>query len=709
MKITETRAEPQPDSTAEVPPTRWRLSVPAGRAELLATMREFGVSPMLAQVLHGRGLGRSHLFPARQLTPNPAIQEAARRIVQAIRHDKKIRVHGDYDADGVSAAALLVLGLREQGADVHGFIPHRLREGYGIHPAKVPEHADACDLLITVDCGVSNAAEVRALLAAGVEVIVTDHHAPPPTFPDCLVVHPHQTPHYDPALHNLTGAGVAYHLLWAVHTELELEEPLTYAPLATLGTIADVAPLLGENRALVLAGLSLFPETQLPGLRALLDSQVLKSVGARDVSHVLAPRINAAGRLGEADLALELLTTASPRRAEELAIYLETRNNERRILQDQMFEQALLLADPADPAIVVTHEDWHAGIMGIVAAKLLERFHKPVYIVAQGKGSVRSTPGISAVGGLVQATAHLERYGGHPAAAGFALRDGHYEALRNSLHDYARQFPRPVPELRLEAPLPAWAAAAPLWQELEGLQPFGEGFADPLWHLSGELELARMVGRSSSTLQFSLRGVRGVKYREDAPGEGLRDLAAQVQHSVFRGQERVELKVEGLRPLARLELALPLPPGQELPAAPGAELRRLPPRDGLVHLRTGASAYAAGSVAVYLQDNIPGLKLLESGQPLSGEVVLYALPPEDDLRAWLASGRVSFAWGPKTLAELEAGFSGRERGDEARADAYRRWQWAQLYLHLDDAGWAQAVLSMLGIRSQEVELAGVAD
>ncbi|WP_425148464.1 single-stranded-DNA-specific exonuclease RecJ [Deinococcus sp.] len=666
-------------------------------------MDEFGVSPMLAQVLHTRGLNRDHLFPARTLTPNPALQEAARRIMAAIRDSQSIRIHGDYDADGVSAAAVLVLGLRALGADVHGFIPNRLKEGYGLHPARVAEHAAACELLITVDCGVSNAEEVAALLAAGVEVIVTDHHFPPASFPACLVVHPHLTPGYDPALHNLTGAGVAYHLLWAVHTELGEPEPLALAPLATLGTVADVAPLVGENRALVQAGLSLFAQTELPGLKVLLEGQNLKAVGAREVAFIVAPRINAAGRLGEADLALELLTTPSLRRAEELAIYLETRNNERRTLQDQMFEQALHLADPADPAIVVTRDDWHPGVMGIVAAKLLETYHKPVYIVAQGKGSVRSTPGISAVGGLIQAAEHLERYGGHPAAAGFALRDGHYERLRASLHDYARQFPRPIPELRLEAALPAWAAATPLWEELEGLQPFGEGFQNPLWHLSGELESPRLVGKNANTLQFSLRGIRGVKYREHAPGAGLRDLAAGVQLNTFRGSERVELMLEGLRPHAPLELASV--PEETAPA----ELRRLLPRDGMAHLRGGASAYAAGTVADYLRDNVPGLRLLASGQALSGEAVLYTLPPEADLSAWVQSGRVSFAWGPKTLAELEASFSGRERGNEARVDAYRRWQWAHLYQHLDDTGWAQAALSLLGVQPESLELAGVAD
>ena len=273
--------------------------------------------------------------------------EAAERTVRAIKAGKRIRIHGDYDADGVSATAILVWGLREVGANVHGFIPHRLNEGYGVHPDRVAEHAEAADLLITVDCGVTNLEEIRSLLAGGVEVIVTDHHSPGPDFPTALVVHPKLTRDYDPAIHNLTGAGVAYHLLWAVYQELGLPAPIHLTPLATLGTVADVAPLVGENRALVVAGLSEFERTELPGVRALMNGK--KTVTARDVGFVLAPRINAAGRMGEADVALALLTTTHKPEAEKLSTYLEIKNGERRVLQDRMFKEALAPGRPRRP------------------------------------------------------------------------------------------------------------------------------------------------------------------------------------------------------------------------------------------------------------------------------------------------------------------------------------------------------------------------
>lgn len=673
------------------PPTRWTLAPPASREALRQTMRDFGVSPMTAQLLAGRGLSPAHLHPELRLTPNPGLHEAARRLAAAIRSGKRIRIHGDYDADGVTATAILVNGLRALEARVDGFIPHRLNEGYGLHPERLDDHAAACDLLLTVDCGVTNLAEVAGLLARGVEVIVTDHHAPGPDFPDCLVVHPHLTPGYDPARHDLTGAGVAYHLLWALHQELGLAEPREQADLASIGIIADVAPLIGENRALVQAGLAQLAATERAGLRALMLSGRCERPSARDVGFLLAPRLNAAGRMGEADLALELLTTEDALRAQTLAQHLETRNQERRAIQDRMFKEALALADPGEPAIVVTHPGWHAGVMGIVASKLLEVHYKPVYIVAQGKGSVRSTPGISAVEGLREAGDLLRRFGGHSGAAGFAIEEGQLDAFRARIQAYAARHPRPVPELRLDAPLPLSAASRELALEAEDLEPFGEGHRPPLWWLREELRDPRRVGKQGSTVQFRAGHLRGVMHRaERLPGEGPQDLASGLTLDLWNGHERLELGASGWRPTSALRLGGPL----DAPPLP-----RLNPREAMSHLKTGSAAYAEGVVAEYLQANVPGLRLLAPGEPHLGEVVLYGLPPEESLRTWLGTARVAFAWGPKTLSELMGGVNGFQlpRDPDTALDAYRRWQWGQLYSALDDAGWSAAVRHLLGL------------
>lgn len=704
---------PEAAADVTVPPTRWQLARPASLRDLRDIMERYGLSAPAAQWVYARGLRPELLTPEHRLTPNAGLREAARRVVQAIRTRKRIRIHGDYDADGVTATSTLVLGLRALGADAHGFIPHRLNEGYGIHPSKLDEHAQSCDLLVTVDCGVSNRDEVAGLLERGLEVIVTDHHAPPPTFPDCLVVHPELTEGYDPAVHNLTGAGVAYHLLWAIYQEWGLPEPRHLSALAMLGTIADVAPLTGENRALVGVGLTELPQTELAGLRALLDSSGLRqSPSARDVAFVLAPRINAAGRMGEADKALELLTTASPQQASVLAEYLQTRNLERRELQDQMFREALDIVDPKERAIVVTHPDWHPGVMGIVASKLVEAFYKPVYIVAQGKGSVRSTPGISAVGGLRFSHDLLQKYGGHPGAAGFSLDEANLPQLRARLQQYAAQFPVPVPSVMLDAPLPASAATLQLCAELRAFEPYGEGLLPPVWHLRSPLSETRLVGKNADCFQFRAAGLRGVKFHEpNAAPEGLsHDLAVTLKRSEFRGRVSAEWEAEALRPAEALTLVATDAAAETAATADMTEpretafsrlraVRRQPGRvlERLRALESGIAVYAGAALRASLQRELPDLHYLTADAEAPAlPLVLFDLPPAPTLERWLFAYRagegrspVTFAWGRETLAALDADPSGSE--------GYHRFQWAHAYLTLDDAGWNEAVQALGGL------------
>lgn len=669
------------------PPTRWALSLPASLEELQRLSAEYGVSAPTAQLIHARQLSRAALQPELRLTPNRRLREAAAQIVRAIHANKRIRIHGDYDADGVSATATLVCGLRELGANVHGFIPHRLNEGYGIHPSRVDEHAQAADLLVTVDCGVSNHAEVQSLLDRGLEVIVTDHHAPGESYPTTLVVHPHLTEDYDPELHNLTGAGVAYHLLWAVRAELGLEEaePRSLSPLATLGTIADVAPLIGENRALVQAGLAEFERTTLAGVRALMGER--QTVSARDVAFQLAPRINAAGRMGEAEAALELLTTTSKQTAERIAAFLEIKNDERRVIQDDMLEEALTMADPSDPALVITAPHWHPGVMGIVASKLLERHYKPVYIVAQGKGSVRSTPGISAVGGLRYSAELLKRFGGHPGAAGFAMEEDNFAALRGKIHDYARQFPVPVPTLSLDGLLSPAHATLALEGELRQFEPYGEGWRPPQWHLRALPEVPKMIGKQNprTTLKFETRGVEAIQFGALGVPAGVQDIAAALDLNTFRGKVSVQLQVEALRPAAPLELAAE--PAQPLPRRISAQQVR-----GYMAQHPHTQVYAAPSAQDWWRSNFAGVTLLDDSSEASGTVLLCALPPIETLRRWLTQAEAVFAWGPPTLKSLQEG-----EDNPQDAAAYWRWQWAQAYQVLDDTGFGQAVYALLGL------------
>ncbi len=647
---------------------RWAVRPVAPPQGVARLSRELSLPPLLASVLWARGI-RSHdeLAPPLKRTRIPELTEAAERLAWALREKKRILIHGDYDADGISGTAVLTLGLRALGGSVAPFIPNRLTDGYGVHPGRVAEHAARADLFVTVDCGISSRAEVKALQAAGVEVIVTDHHHPGQILPDCLTVHPSLSPYARKGLPELTGAGVAYHLLWALHEQLGLGAPTEYSDLATLGTIADVAPLLGENRALVSCGLEQLKDSRWPGLRTMVARTLAHggSPTARDVAFVLAPRLNAAGRLGEADLGLELLTTASERRALELASYLDVRNSDRRKLQDEMLEAALELADPDAPALVLEAPGWHPGVMGIVASKLLDRFYKPVFIVAKGKGSVRSTPGISAVGGLEHARELLERFGGHSQAAGFAIRDGQLGAFRERVYEFVLQHPVPQLELVADTLLSADDVDADLYKAVCSLEPYGTGHPAPVFALSGALSAVRSMGEGGKHLSMQLgtgQGrLRGVSWNRGGEADALRSAgtvtaAVSLRENTWQGKTTLEFLAEGVRPTARLPLSVPASaqrpfyrgsaPAQTQHETPHTTLLELPLSDDLLKLTA------------------PLTELVRQGNPLSfnlSENVLKRLEARDL---------------PPTLAEVRSAFVSLQRGtplrySEAKAELCR--------------------------------------
>src|SRR5690554_6141288 len=639
-------------ATRGTPALRWLVRPPAPPAAVAALARSLQVPPALAALLWSRGLrdaAPDHLTPPLVLSPNPALKAAAERLAQAVKERKRILIHGDYDADGISGTAILVLGLRELGANVASFVPNRLTDGYGVSPERVPEHAERADLFITVDCGVSNIAEVDALQSLGVEVIVTDHHTPGEELPDCLVVHPGLSPLAQKGLPELTGAGVAFHLLWALREHLGLEAPLEYADLAALGTIADVAPLLGENRALIREGLGRMSASRWVGVRASMSQARLSGeITARQVAFVLAPRLNAAGRLGEADLGLELLITDSERRARELAIYLDARNLERRKIQDAMFADALAKADPEAPALVLEDPDWHAGVMGIVASKLLETYYLPVYIAADGKGSVRSTPGISAVGGLRAAAPHLKRYGGHRQAAGFALDMAQFGGFRDAIYRYARSFPRPVPTVVADAIMAADEINPGLWRAITELEPYGEGHPAPLFALVDRLDMARAVGQGGNTLQLRVAGVKGVAWRQGdlaaglAPGSAV-DAAVTLNENEWQGVRSLEFVAEAVRPSAPLALADDVPVG----AAHGGAEEEVPDGPAGGEVPAGANADAATPLSHVVR---------RRGDPLARGPIVRELPGADSVSALeqLTAGEGATLDLPATLvSELE--------------------------------------------------------
>jgi single-stranded-DNA-specific exonuclease len=452
------------------------------------------VSETLASILVRRGLGdteEARAFLQGELEPHDPLllgdmAVAVERISATIAAGKRICVHGDYDVDGICATALAVLVLRELGAEVEWHLPSRFEEGYGVSALTIERLADeGCALLLTVDCGITAVDEVAAAKARGLEVIVTDHHRPGETLPDCPLV---ATRPSDYPFPELCGTGVVCKLAQALGVDVA-----PYLDLVALATIADVVPLLDENRSLAIAGLRELARTQRPGLQALMRNARVDpaAVDAAAVGFRLAPRINAAGRLGRPDAALELLLTTDKDEAQRLAGELETLNRDRQAVEDRILRAAIAVVESWPEArrrrrgYAIWGEDWHEGVIGIVASRLVERFNRPVVLIAgtekEWKGSGRSLPAFDLHGALAACAEHLHRFGGHRAAAGLSIDPANLDEFGQAFAAHADAVLGDddlAPLTRIDAIVPGSALTLGLATELERLAPFGLGNPD---------------------------------------------------------------------------------------------------------------------------------------------------------------------------------------------------------------------------------------
>jgi single-stranded-DNA-specific exonuclease len=472
-----------------------RLQIPAcDVAATLRLQRELGISAVLAQVLVRRGFddpGTARAWLAADdrhgLESFGGLAEAAGVVRRHVQAGSRIFVHGDYDVDGMASTAILVRALRELGADAGWFLPSRTEDGYGLSAATVARLAErGTGLLITVDCAITAVEEVAAARAAGMDVVVTDHHSPlaDGELPAAPIVHPRVGAYPCP---DLCGAGVAHALARALREDgAERGEDLE---LVALATVADCVPLRGENRRLVRDGLRAMGATRSAGLRALM--QVAKAdparIDARAIGFRLAPRLNAAGRLYRADAGVELLLTRDEDRARAIAEELDRANAERRHVEQRiLFEAEGMAAEAGEcSAYVLAGEGWHPGVIGIVASRIAERHHRPCVLVAldgeQGTGSGRSIPAFDLLGGLDACAQHLQRHGGHRAAAGCQVRREDVDAFRAAFQAHAEQMLRPedlVPVQHVDAVVAGDELGMSLAEELEQLAPFGTANPD---------------------------------------------------------------------------------------------------------------------------------------------------------------------------------------------------------------------------------------
>ena len=562
--------------TWTVRPVDWERARALGRA--------LKVSPVTAQLLINRGVdeperARRFLEPRLGELRRPdgdaamaGFAVAVERLARALAAGETVGVFGDYDVDGVTSCALLATVLGQAGGRVVARVARRDR-GYGFGVDDVASFAEAgCAVVVTCDCGTSDHEALADARARGLDVIVVDHHQVPDREPEALaLINPHQPSCRFP-FKGLASVGVAFYLAAALRTRLRaagrtaLPDPRELVDLVAVGTIADLAPLTDENRILVHQGLLRLRRAPRPGLAALARAAGLADgvQRAADVALRLAPRLNAPGRLGDAEPALALLLSQDAAQAEARAAVCEAANTERRAVQERVLAEALAQAEAQpDGVIVAAGQGWHAGVVGIVAAKLVDRFARPAVVIALdgdiGRGSARTVAGFHLYQALHAASELLVRYGGHAAAAGLTVEARHLDPLRARLSAAARQAfgaAPPAAALPVDAEIELGAIDELLAEEVGRLEPFGVGNPEPVLAARGvTLERARVVGENhlQVTLRDGLHARDGIGFwfADRDPGPGARVRAAFVPEvDTFRGVRRVRVRLRDLAPEA---------------------------------------------------------------------------------------------------------------------------------------------------------------
>jgi len=563
----------------------WVIQPPDRRSAQLA--KSLRVSPLLAQVLINRGITdaragavfiRPKLTELIQPGQMPGVQTAVRRLKQAIRDREKITVYGDYDVDGITGVSILWQILTLLGADVDYYIPHRVDEGYGLNEEAVRALAKSgSKLLITVDCGVTAFGSAELAGQLGLEMIITDHHQPEPELPEAVaIVHPALEKSY--ANQDSSGSMVAFKLAWALANEFNAGRKLEPAlrefminatSLAAMGTVADIVDLRGENRILTSYGLEALPQCKLSGIQALIASAGLTGQGL-DSFHIgfrLAPMLNAAGRMGHARLAVELLTSSSQVRSMQIAEYLKEQNGRRQRCERKIFEQAcqmivqLGLNHPDRKTIVLASENWHTGVIGIVASRIVEKFYRPTIMINTGptdgiaQGSARSIPGFCLLSAIRACSQHLIEFGGHKMAAGMTIETRKIDQFAAEFEAYAKKNLSEndvVAKLHIDAVAKLGESGnSRTVRELQMLGPFGQGNPRPIFATKG-VRLAsppRKVGTRGEHLQLAVTdnttairciGFRFGKLEKKLLEHEFFNVAYQPQINTYNGSSNVE-------------------------------------------------------------------------------------------------------------------------------------------------------------------------
>lgn len=538
---------------------------------------EHGISTLLAKILVNRGIVDSKqikvfLEPQRHDFHNPFdmldMEMAVNRIIEAINNKEKTIIYGDYDVDGITSITVLKKFLNERGLDVDYYIPNRLEEGYGLNKEAIEEIAKkGYKLMITVDCGISGVEEVELANSLGIETIITDHHEQLDVLPNAYaIINPKRRDNTYP-FRGLAGVGVVFKVIQAISMKLNLDEKeyLKYLDIVCIGTISDIVPLVDENRVIAKLGLMLVKCTKNVGLKELIQESGYKTIDSGMVSFGIAPRINACGRMGKQEEALELFLTDNPEKAKTITKRLNEYNIQRQETEKQIFEQAISELEKENleekSSIVLAGENWHHGVIGIVASRITEKFFKPTILICIeddiGKGSGRSVPGFDLHEALAQSSKYLEKYGGHEMAVGLSLKKENIQEFKNHFEEYAKSkgVKDIVPIINVDSEITKKDINKATVEQIKLLEPFGEQNKQPLL-IYKNLKIASIRALSEGKhLKLMLKDENEII---NAIGFNLGDLSEEyligdkvdvvgtLEINAYNGQEQIQINLKDI-------------------------------------------------------------------------------------------------------------------------------------------------------------------
>lgn len=538
---------------------------------------KFNISKLLAKILVNREIENDEqikvfLNPTRNDFYDPFLMPdmeiAVNRIIKAIQSNEKVVIYGDYDVDGITSTTVLKKFLAERGLDVGYYIPNRLEEGYGLNKEAIQDIIDKnYTLMITVDCGISGVEEVNLCSKLGLDTIITDHHEQSEELPKALAVVDAKRKDNKYPFRELAGCGVVFKLIQAISIKLGLkeEEYLKYLDIICVGTISDIVPLVDENRVIAKLGLMLIPQTRNIGLKTLIAESGYKKIDLGTISFVVAPRINACGRMGYQNEALKLFLTNNIEEARQITANLNKYNIERQSKEKEIFEQAILELEKEDidnlNSIVLCGDNWHHGVIGIVASKITEKFFKPTILIGfegdEGKGSGRSLPGFDLHDALVKSSEYLEKYGGHEMAVGISIKKDKYNDFKKKFEEIAnnQNVKEILPVIKIDGIINSKDITKDIVKEIEKLEPFGEKNKTPIFvyknlkidsiRALSEGKHLKLVLKDDNLLINAIGFNLGYLSEEYTIGDKI-DVAGILEINNFGNQEIVQINIKDI-------------------------------------------------------------------------------------------------------------------------------------------------------------------